>query len=254
MGKNLCLSNMIKQISKNNITISPFRAVKSWDLFNIQNESSILLEPLSSSVIISDTLISIDYVDYNSGNPILNSDCDVALEQQDEDKAIFEEGISGSGVFDSDAEPKNYTGTYKSLLYTQIYRAFYNSYRNPVEIFGMENIDFPLSKTNRYLAENFRMITVPQQMFGDKLVEGSIIFYDTNLDDNVEIRDDKLGNLIAGENLFSKVQEIRNIGNIIIDGTSSYNCPDYVENITIRIFKNGDIYITEEGYVRILDE
>jgi hypothetical protein len=235
--------------------VSPFRAVKSWDLYNVQNDDVLLLEPLSASISIADTFVSIDYVDYNSGNPILNRDYDIALEQQEEeDKVIFEEGISGSGMFNPDTEPKNYTGTYKSLLYTQIYRAFYNSYRNPIEIFGMENIDFPLSKTNRYLAENFKMITVPQHIFGDKLVEGSIIFYDTTFDDNVSIYDDKMGNLVAGENLFSKVQEIRTLQNVITNGISPYICPDYTENITIRIFESGYIYITEDNCIRILDE
>jgi hypothetical protein len=91
----------------------------------------------------------------------------------------------------------------------------------------MENIDFPLSQTNRYLADNFRMFTIPQRMFGDKLVEGTIRFYDTAFDDNVDIYDDRVGNLIASKNLFSKVQEIRTLGNLVITGsaTASYVCP-----------------------------
>ena len=218
---------------------TPFKAVKEWELFNIQNSSSILLESFSASVPITDTFVALDYVDYTSTSPIINRDCDVALEQQEEDLVMFEDGISGSGIFYPDLELKNYSGTYKRLLYTQISRAFYNQYRNPIEIFGMENIDFPLSKTNRYLAEKFRMISVPQHIFGDKMVEGTIKFYDTNLDDNVEIYDDKMGNLIAGENLFSKVQEIRSIGNIIMDGFSITICPPY-GNI---ILQNGILWM-----------
>jgi hypothetical protein len=58
--------------------VSPFRAVKSWDLYNVQNDDVLLLEPLSASISIADTFVSIDYVDYNSGNPILNRECDIA--------------------------------------------------------------------------------------------------------------------------------------------------------------------------------
>lgn len=212
---------------------TPFKAVKEWELFNIQNSSSILLESFSASVPITDTFVALDYVDYTSTSPIINRDCDMALEQQEEDLVMFEDGISGSGIFYPDLESKNYSGTYKRLLYTQISRAFYNQYRNPIEIFGMENIDFPLSKTNRYLAEKFRMISVPQHIFGDKMVEGSIKFYDTTFDDNVDIYDDKAGNLMAGTNLFSKVQEVRKLGNNLQNGWAEIGCPSY-ENIIIQ--------------------
>jgi hypothetical protein len=52
---------------------------------------------------------------------------------------------------------------------------------------------------------------------GDRLVEGSIIMYDLSLDDNAIITDDKYGNLIIGKNLFSKIQEVRHIENIIVN-------------------------------------
>lgn len=219
---------MIKQLKKSDVSMSPFNATKAWELFNIENEDGILLEALSGSAPIPDTYLSLDYIDYNLGpTPEWNSLCNIALEQQVQDQIAFEEGISGSAAIFDPNSPQNNTGTYKNLLYSQISRAFYNSYHNPLQIFGMENIDFPLSQTNRYLADTFRMFTVPQKMFGDKLVEGTIRFYDTAFDDNVDIYDDRVGNLIAGENLFSKVQEIRTLGNLVITGsvTASYVCP-----------------------------
>lgn len=217
---------MIKPINRQALSVTPFKASKSWELYNIQNDSEILLEPKESGVDIDDTSIAMDYIDY-SGTPILNRECNIALEQQTEDLAFLEEGISGSGRFYPESEPRNYTGTYKRLLYNQIKQAFYNQNGNPLEIFGMENIDFPSSLTTRYLAENFRMLTIPQQIFGDKVVEGSVQFFDNSLDDNVTIRDDSNGNLVATSNLFSKIQEIRSMGNIIVTGsvTSSYVCP-----------------------------
>jgi hypothetical protein len=34
----------------------------------------------------------------------------------------------------------------------------------------MENIDFPLSQTNRFLTDSFRIFTIPQSVFGDKIL------------------------------------------------------------------------------------
>lgn len=217
---------MIKQISKHDLLVSPFVATKVWDLYNIDNNETLLMEPLSASVSVPDTNVSLDYIDY-SGTPILNRDCNIALEEQDADLAIFEEGISGSGIFYPSVEEQNQNGSYKRLVYSQVNRAFYNTYRNPLQIFGMENIDFPKSKTNRYIANEFIIFTIPQSIFGDRLLENSIYMYDAGFNDNVIINDDGNGNLVAGTNLFSKVQEIRELGNEIMDGTSSYTCPSY---------------------------
>lgn len=219
---------MIKQLKKSDVSLAPFDATKAWELFNIDNPDGILLEPLSGSVPLPDTYLTLDYIDYDVGpSPIWSDLCNIALEQQYADQAIFEEGISGSQEFFDPDGPQNQTGTYKILLYNQIANAFYNNYRNPTQIFGMENIDFPLSQTNRYLADDFRMFTIPRRLFGDKLVEGSIRFYDTAFDDNVNIYDDRVGNLIASQNLFSKVQEVRTLGNIVVtgDATASFECP-----------------------------
>lgn len=220
---------MIKQLKKTDVITSPFKATKARELFNIENDDLVDTEPLSGSSSIPPYEIALDYVDYLSGLPLLNRDCNIALEQQTDDEILYEEGITGSGVFNPDTDPKNESGTYKRLVYNQVQRAFYNDYRNPIEIFGMENIDFPLSRTNRYLAEKFRVFTIPRLILGDKVVAGSIEFQDTAFDDNVAIHDDSYGNLIAGDHLFSKVQEVRHLGNEIIEGTASYQCPAYYD-------------------------
>ena len=218
---------MIKHINRQTISTTPFVAVKSRELYNILNDDLVLVEPLSASIFQSDTSVAQDYIDY-SGTPIINRDCNIALEQQEFDSAVYEVGISGSGIFYPDTEPTNDNGSYKRLVYDQTKRAFYNQYNNPLQIFGMENIDFPLSLTNRYIAKEFLMFSIPRNIMGDKLVAGSIQMFDTNLDDNVEITDDSNGNLIAGTNLFSRVQEVRPLGNILMDGTSSAACPGYI--------------------------
>lgn len=209
---------MIKRINRQNFITTPFTAIKEWNLYNVENDTVILLD--------SDDLLALDYVDY-SANPLLNRDCDIAMEQQEADEAQYEEGISGSGYFDPAADDKNASGTSKRLLHDQIARAFYNTYRNPLQIFGMNNIDLPLDQTNKALGNQFILFSIPRNMMGDRLVAGSIQMYDNLLDDNVRIVDDKVGNLLAGDNLFSKVQEVRSFGNEIIDGSTTYVCPTY---------------------------
>lgn len=212
---------MIKGITSNFIHTSPFITEKTWSLYNIDPEDLILIELTGS-----EEFIALEYLDYSSGSGSLNRVCNISLEQQSTDMAIPEEGISGSGKFLPDQEETNYkTGTYKRLLFDQIYRAFYNSYNNPLELFGMENIDFPLSNTNRFIGNKFLMFTIPRLIFGERLKEQSICIYDHNIDDNVEIVDDGEGNLIAYENLFSKIQEVRSFENeigFVINPTSSY--------------------------------
>lgn len=205
---------MIKQISKNNLLTSPFVAIKAWELSNVDNQDTILLELSSSSVLIPDPMVAVDYITYDSTcAPLLNTDCNIALEQQESDLAIFEEGVGGSGLFTPTNEDQNNNGTYKRMVYNQTKKAFYNRYQNPLQIFGVENIDFPLSKTDRYIANEFLMFSIPRRMMGDKLVESSIHLYDNSLDDIVEVHDDGNQNLLAGKNLFSKIQEVRSFGN-----------------------------------------
>lgn len=212
---------MIKHINHQNVSTTPFVAAKARVLSNIKNDDTVILEP---NVYPNGTQVALDYVDYNSGNPLVNRDCNIALEQQDLDSLGYEEGITGSGLFNSSSDAKNTDGSYKSLVYRTIENAFYNTYRNPTEIFGMENIDFPLSKTRRNLSDDFRVFTIPQSVFGDKIQPRSVQFYDTLLDDNVAIFDDGYQNLIGGYNLFSKVQEVRILGNWVLPGTSSIAC------------------------------
>lgn len=209
---------------------TPFVAVKEWEFYNIQNEDSVLLELNISEIPIDDTLIALDFVDYNNGNPLLNRDCNIALEQQETDIAIYQEGTKKTGIFYPEQESKNKDNTYKRLVYAHINSAFYNNYRNPTQIFGVDLIDFQLSNTLRYISDEFRMFTIPQNVFGERIVPNSVHLYDNSLDDNVEIKDDGFQNLIAGKNLFSKIQEVRgnnlpeNFINLVKSGSAINNC------------------------------
>jgi hypothetical protein len=207
---------VIKQLGKHDTLMSPFLTVKGWSLYNTEPEELVLTENTSS-----EEPVALEYIDYTLGDTgSLNRDCNIALEQQSTDLAIPEEGILGSGKFFPDSEPMNEkTGHFKRLIHDQIYRAFYNRYNNPLEIFGVDNIDFPLSKNNRYLADKFLMFTIPRMIFGERIQENTVVLNDENFDDNILISDDGNGNLIARANLFSKIQDVRSFGNVYFSGS-----------------------------------
>lgn len=216
---------MIKQFKNSDVQTTPFTAIKSWKLLNVQHQDLVLLEHNSESPIGTETHVALEFIDYNFDAPfgVLNTECNIALEQQDSDPVIYEEGISGSGLFYSE-DIKNITGTYKRLVYNKILRAYYNSYHNPLQIFGIDQIDFQLSGVKRHLSNYFRVFSLPSVNFGDRIEEGSITFVDNTFDDNYTVTDDKEGNLFAYPNLFSKSQEVRKISNIVQTGSSGYTC------------------------------
>lgn len=218
---------MIKQLRKYDVQNTPFIATKAWELLNVQHQDLVLVEAASETPAGEETFVALEFIDYTFGHPqgVLSTDCNIALEQQIADPVIYEEGISGSGIFYPGTERKNITGTYTRLIYQQILRAFYNNYHNPLQIFGIENIDFQTSGMQRFLSNYFRIFKLEQQKFGDKIAEGSIEFIDNTFDDNYTITDDSQGNLFAWPNLFSKVQEVRHIENDIRSGSSGYDCP-----------------------------
>lgn len=216
---------MIKHINPQNILTSPFIAVKSRAASNTENSDYILTEDGEDG-------IALEYVNYNYGDPVLNRSCNIALEQQESDTVTYQEGITGSRTFNSASDPRNGDGTYKSLVYRTIKNSFYNTYQNPLKIFGVENIDFPLSNTRRNLSNKLRMFSVPQIQMGDKIQPNSVEFYNNALDDNVVIFDDGYQNLVAGYNIFSKIQEVRTYTSgtnpqQISPGTKSLDCPYY---------------------------
>jgi hypothetical protein len=211
---------MIKQLGAFDIIVSPLIAETPQRLYNTINDGLVLLEPLTGSAPLPDTFVSLDYIDYVVNSQV-NSDCNIALEQQEESTVIYEEGIYNDGTFDPQSDARNLNNTYKKLVYSQIKSTFYNTYNNPFQIFGLEHIDFYLGRTERYISDQFRVFTIPQNMFGDRMVKQTVSLVDNTMDDNVSIVDDGYCNLIASKNLFSKIQEVRNLGNLIFSGSVS---------------------------------
>lgn len=205
---------MIKQINSQNFLTSPFVTQKTWELSNTNNDDLILLESGSQEY-----TLALEFVDYSSGTGVLNTSCSIALENQSDDLAVYQQGYSGSGTFNTETEPINNDGTYQRSIYSLINAAFYNNYKDPFKIFGVENIDFPLSNTYRNISDYIRVFNIPQTIFGERIIPNSLVFEDETLDDNVKIIDDGNQNLIAFPNLFSQVQEVRAFGNNILSGS-----------------------------------
>lgn len=214
---------MIKQLNNQNILTTPFLARKKWELSNTTKEAVILLEQSAS---VADIPLAMEYIDYSSGGyPYLERGCDVALENQSEDQILYREGEKRTGIFFPEIEPQNVDGSYKRLVYAQISNLFYNNYGNPIQLFGLETLDIQSNKTEKCLTEFIREFEIPQFIFGDKISPGTINLTDNSIDDVITIVDDSNGNLYAYKNLFSRIQEIRDIKNIVLSGTASHSCP-----------------------------
>lgn len=216
---------MLKSLKKYEIQTKPFEAVKTWALNNTHNDNLLLFESTGPD----DGLpYALEYIDYgnNIGYPIPNSSCNISLEQQDADLATLELGLNIIGIFYPDSDPQNIDGTYKRSVYHQVKTMFYNLYLDPTKIWGVENIDFPLSRTERRISDEIRLIDIPRNVFGDKMVPKSVVMTDNTTDNEYLITDDGNGNLFAGTNLFSHQQEIRHHNNEFSLGFDPH-CNDY---------------------------
>lgn len=218
---------MIKLLKKYEIHTTPFEAVKNWAINNTHNENLLLYETTGSD---DGVPYALEFIDYGSGIrlPITSSTCNIALEQQDSDLATLELGLNVVGIFYPEADPKNIDGTYMRSIYHQVRTMFYNQYFDPTKIWGTENIDFPLSKTERRMSDEIRLIDIPRKVFGDKIVPKSVLVTDNTTDNQYTITDDGYGNLRAGVNLFSRQQEIRHHPNDFEIGYT-YFCDPYFD-------------------------
>lgn len=213
---------MLKALHKNDTQTTPFVATKDWNLTNVTNEDLILMEHSGSD----GDPVAIEYIDYGTGSISFNYDCAIAKEHQVKDKVNYRRGLKTSGIFYPETDPVNPDGTYKRLVYSQIRELFYNNYRDPTKIWGMEEIDFDLSKTTKYLADQFELYDIPRTVFGEKIVENSVVLVYTVLDNDCLIVDDGHNNLLAGLNIFSRQQELGNFSNVFLSG-SNHDCDDY---------------------------
>ena len=220
---------MIKALKKYQVQVTPFSATKEWNLNNTCNSNLLLYESTGSC---DGSPYALEFIDYGDGSeyPMDNSSCSIALEQQPDDLATLEMGLNVNGIFYPETDPQNSDGTYQRSIYHQVQTMFYNLYLDPSKIWGLENIDFPLSQTQRLLSDEFRLIDVPRVVYGEKILPNSVVLHDTTTDNNYTITDDGNGNLFAGPNLFSSQQELGEFVNEFIANESSSYCDYYWNN------------------------
>ena len=225
---------MIKLIKRYQIKLTPFDATKNWEMSTTNNQNLLLHD--TGSYIDPEVPVALEFIDFRgiTDLPILNYDCNIALEKQDDDLVETRVGLKNSGLFFPETEPVNEDGTYKRVVYSQIRTMFYNNYKDPTKTWGINNIDFNLSKTQRKISDEFRLFDVPHMIYGDKIIPNSIAINDRALDTDYTITDDGNGNLIAGTNLFSKQQELGKFYNVFEVGRSN-TCDNYFSFISSSV-------------------
>jgi len=219
---------MIKLIKRYQIKLTPFEATKDWAMSTTNNQDLLLMN--DPSVDPADEPVALEFIDYGNGSdvPVVNDLCDIALEQQPDDLVNTRLGLNVQGLFYPDTDPINTDKTYKRMVYTQVKTLFYNDYRDPTKIWGIDTLDFELSKTKRKISDEIKLFDVPRLVYGEKIIPKTVILQDNSLDDNVIMTDDGNGNLIAGTNLFSHHQEVGEFSNLFVNGYLSY-CNDYFD-------------------------
>jgi hypothetical protein len=206
---------MLKPLHKSDTQISPFVTTADWSLSNVFNGSTILTEHSGGLP------VALEYIDYAPTVATDNSTCNIALEQQPENLVSYREGKKTIGLFYPETDPVNIDGTYKRMVHSQIQNVFYNNFRDPTKIWGLEYLDFEKSQTKRFLVDKFDLYDIPTRVFGEKIIPSSVVIYNRSLDNDYTIQDDGNGNLFAGSNLFSHQQEIGDFTNEFVIGSSS---------------------------------
>lgn len=227
---------MIKLIKKFQIKLTPFDAAKTWNMSTINNQDLLLHD--SGSYTDPEVAVALEFIDYAETQSFDSYGCDIALEQQDDDLLDTRIGLKTSGLFFPELDPINDDGTYKRVVYSQVNSMFYNNTKNPIQTWGINNIDFPLSKTKRKISDEFRLFDVPQNIYGDRIVPKTITLCDYSTDVDFNITDDGDGNLMAGTNLFSKYQEIGDFSNNFTESIGRYTYCDWYYNPIITIYTN----------------
>jgi hypothetical protein len=213
---------MIKALKKSSIVLTPFIAQREWSLSNVINEDVVLTEAGEG--------VTMEFADYGNGSgfPVINTDCLIALEQQEGDRLTVREGQKRTGIFYPDSEPTNQDGTFKRVVYSQIKSTFYNKSLDPTKTFGLEHIDIPSSRTQKFLLNSLYVVDVPTRIMGEKIQPETVRMIDVNSDDEATISDDGHNNLYASRDIFWKKQEVGDFNNEFATGSFN-NCSTYFD-------------------------
>jgi len=203
---------MIKSLHRDDIQVTPFIANKTWNVQNIVNEDALLWINGTES-----GSLSLTYIDYGDGSttPVTSSDCSLALLPQDNNTTVnYQHGIKSDSTFfpvtnqyyDSASNPMNMDGTYMSIVYNTNKQLFYNTYDNPTQLWGLENIN--LNTSTRILTDDMDVFNLKKNQFGEKIVPNSVFIVDNAGEIDYKIIDDGKTNLILDGQYFSTFQTV----------------------------------------------
>lgn len=213
---------MLKTLNRNDAQITPFITTKNWELSNVSNDDLILMEHSGSDGL----PVALEYINYTPDVALTASGCNISLENQTADLAVLRDGMKTEGLFYPDTDPQNPDGTFQRMIYAQVSTMFYNNYRDPTKLWGMEQIDMEKSQTKKFISDKFKLFNIPQAIFGERIVENSVVLFDSTTDNNYIITDDGNCNLFAGTNLFSHQQELGEHKNNLVAGGEG-SCDSY---------------------------
>ena len=244
---------MIKILNPQNIMVTPIVSNVQWNL-NTDDIGLILLDTASvplgaeydnNPALNTLALEYLDYFNYSGTGPILeNYSCSIALDAPPDQRIVIQNGEYDNTPFQL-TNTKNLDGTYTRLVYNEISNLFYNKYKNPLKILGLDNIDFELSNTYRYLANEFLVFNISPTIFGDQVVPYSISLTNLDIDDNVTIMDDGYDNIVVGTNIFYKIQEVRSFPNSLYTGSIGVCFLNYTSSVNGSVSGNLAQTVTE---------
>jgi len=244
---------MIKILNPQNIMVTPIVSNVQWNL-NTDDIGLILLDTASvplgaeydnNPALNTLALEYLDYFNYSGTGPILeNYSCSIALDAPPDQRIVIQNGEYDNTPFQL-TNTKNLDGTYTRLVYNEISNLFYNKYKNPLKILGLDNIDFELSNTYRYLANEFLIFNISPTIFGDQVVPYSISLTNLDIDDNVTIMDDGYDNIVVGTNIFYKIQEVRSFPNSLYTGSIGVCFLNYTSSVNGSVSGNLAQTVTE---------
>lgn len=169
------MAGIFKSLERSDVRLTPFRAHKLISLSGSQQLDGYVYQadynPLSS---------------YTSNNPLL---------------VTFDQG----NLSITATEPTTSNGKYQRVVHRSLDHLYYRDfYSNTRATFGGGNINYQY----RFLEDKAKVISIPQQKFGEQILPGSIKVYVTTSIDTVgnlsyTLIDDRYGNLYVSGGIYS---------------------------------------------------
>lgn len=200
---------MFKEIQLSERSVRPFKVYKNWNI-DLYSNSDSLLTTEDGDIILSS-------LEVPSGSYEITASLATEFQEGLHRIQVSEGEMSPTNLFydsssryyNSESNPINWTGTYKRSVYNLVKEKFYNE--NRAENFGIETLGRSPNGEyleNRTIFDRITLAKIPQQVFGETIIPGSVTIVDRSYTDNTfVIQDDGLTNLSA-LNYYSVSDEI----------------------------------------------